>query len=97
MRLTTEQRIAALERDNVVLHDTIRLLHKLLKEQRQLISEYITQKMMSSNGSGGQKGKVCTTDAQYTFKCKRRFELIEKHIEKMHKLIQNPKHGLKAS
>ena len=97
MRLTTEQRIAALERDNVVLHDTIKLLHKLLKEQQQLISEYITQKMMSSNGSGGQKGKVCTTDAQYTFKCKRRFEVIEKQIERIHKSIEEPKHGLKAS
>ena len=97
MRLTTEQRIAALERDNVVLHDKVKLLHKLLKEQQQLISEYIAQKMMSSNGSVGQKGKVCTTDAQYTFKCKRRFEIIEKQIGKMHKLIEKPKHGLKAS
>ena len=97
MRLTTEQRIAALERDNVVLHDTIKLLHKLLKDQQQLINEYITQKMMSSNGNVGQKGKVCTTDAQYTFKCKRRFEMIEKHIEKIHKLIEKPKHGLKVS
>ncbi len=96
MRLTTEQRITALERDNVVLHDTIKLLHKLLKEQQQLISEYITQNMMSSNESGGHKGDACPADALYTFKCKRRFEGIEKHIEKMHKLMEEPKHGLKA-
>jgi len=96
MRLTTEQRLAALERDNVVLHDTIKLLHKLLKEQRQLINEYIAQKMMSSNKSGGQKGNVCPTDALYTFKCKRRFEGIEKNIEKMRKLMEEPKRGLKA-
>ena len=97
MRLTIEQRIAGLERDNVVLHDKIKLLHKLLKEQQQLIKEYITQKMMSSNVSGNQRGNVCATDAQYTFKCKRRFEIIEKQVEKMHKLIQKPKHGLRAS
>ncbi len=96
MRLTTEQRLAALERDNVVLHDTIKLLHKLLKEHRQLIYEYITQTMMSSNESGGQKGDVCPADALYTFKCKRRFEGIEKHIEKMRKLMEESKRGLKA-
>jgi hypothetical protein len=96
MRLTTEQRITALERDNVVLHDTIKLLHKLLKEQQQLISEYITKKMMSSNESGGHKGNVCPADALYTFKCKRRFEGIEKHIEKMRKLMEDPKRDLKA-
>jgi hypothetical protein len=97
MRLTTEQRLIALERDNVVLHDTIKLLHKLLKEQRQMINEYITLQMMYSDESGGQKGNVCPADALYTFKCKRRFEGIEKHIEKMHKSMEEPKRGLKAS
>ena len=96
MRLTTEQRIAALERDNVVLHDTIKLLHKLLKEQRQLINEYITQTMMFSNDSSGQKGNVGSADALYTFKCKRRFEGIEKRIEKIQKSMKEPKRGLKA-
>jgi hypothetical protein len=76
MRLTTEQRITALERDNVVLHDT--------------------KNMMSSNESGGHKGDACPADALYTFKCKRRFEGIEKHIEKMHKLMEESKRGLKA-
>jgi hypothetical protein len=96
MRLTTEQRLVALERGNVVLHDTIKLLHKLLKEQQQLINEYITQKMMSSSESCGQKGNICPGDALYTFKCKRRFERIEKRIEKMYKLMEAPKRGLKA-
>jgi hypothetical protein len=80
-----------------VLHDTIKLLHKLLKEQRQMINEYITQQMMSSDENGGQKGNVCPADALYTFKCKRRFEGIEKHIEKIHKSMKEPKRGLKAS
>ncbi|MBN1807381.1 MAG: hypothetical protein JW837_19195 [Sedimentisphaerales bacterium] len=96
MRLTTEQRITTLERDNVVLHDTIKLLHKLIKEQQQLISEYITRQMASSREDGGHKLNGCTAEAQYTFKCKRRFEVLEKHIEKMNKLIEKPKHGLKA-
>ncbi len=96
MRLTTEQRLAALERGNVVLHDTIKLLHKLLKEQQQLINEYITTKMMSSSESCGRKGNICPGDALYTFKCKRRFERIEKRIEKMRKLMEEPRRGLKA-
>ena len=97
MRLTTEQRICALERDNVVLHDKIKLLHKLLKEQQELINEYITLQMTLSKESGGQKGNVCAAEAQYTFKCRRRFKMLEKHIEKMNKLIEKPKHGLRAS
>ncbi|MFC1636883.1 hypothetical protein ACFL5Z_18825 [Planctomycetota bacterium] len=43
MRFTTEQRLAALERQNVILDDTTQLLHWMLKEQRQLINDYIIQ------------------------------------------------------
>ena len=42
MRLTIEQRVAALERQNVVLEGKVMLLYKLLKEQQQLINDYIT-------------------------------------------------------
>jgi hypothetical protein len=97
MRLTTEQRICALERDNVVLGEKIKLLHKLLKEQHELINEYITHQITSSKEKDGKIGIVCAAEAQYTFKCRRRFKMIEKHIEKMNKLIEKPKHGLKAS
>ena len=97
MRLTTEQRISSLERDNVVLHDKIKLLHKLLKEQQGLISEYITQQITSLKENGKHNVKACAADAQYTFKCKRRFEMIEKYIEKINKLMEKPKHGLRAS
>lgn len=83
MRLTTEQRLAALERDNVVLHDTIKMLHKLLKEQKQLIHEYITQRVMSGNHQENQNGSIRPEDALYTFVCKRRFELLEQRIEKV--------------
>ena len=62
MRLTIEQRLAALERDNVVLHDTVKLLHKLLKEQRQLINDYITQ-VLSANDGEKQKASLRPEDA----------------------------------
>jgi len=64
--------------------------------QNQLINEYIAQRMMSSNESGGKQGNVCAGDALYTFKCKRRFERIEKRVEKMRKLMEKPGRGLKA-
>lgn len=96
MRLTTEQRITVLERDNVVLHDTINLLHKLLKEQRQLINDYITQKVASAGVNEGQKENLRPEDALYTFVCRRRFDDLEKHIERMRKLVDIPKIKLKT-
>jgi hypothetical protein len=92
MRLTIEQRLKALERDNVVLHDTIKLLHKLLKEQRQLINEYITRRVSSATEIAIENGNQRPEDAVYTFVCTRRFEAIEKHVERINKLVnkKNP-------
>jgi len=95
MRLTMEQRIAALERDNVVLQDTVKLLHRLLKEHRQLINDYITQKM-SGNGSEGDNGDVRPEDALYAFVCKQRFDRICREVEAMHKEIEGRGRELKA-
>jgi len=96
MRLTIEQRVAALERDNVVLGDTIKLLHKLLKDHRQLINDYITQKVTAADGSEEQNGDVRPEEALYAFVCKQRFDRIKKDIETLHKLIENSRLGLKA-
>ena len=52
MRFTTEQRLAALERENAVLHDTTRLLHRMLKEQQQLINDSIIQALKELNPKG---------------------------------------------
>ncbi len=97
MRLTLEQRLEALERDNVVLHDTIKLLHRLLREQRELISEYITLKVTCATTSSEQnRANTRPEDALYTFICKRRFDRIEKDMDKLRKLIESSKFGLKA-
>lgn len=87
MRLTIEQRLRALERDNVVLHDTIKLLHKLLKEQHQLIHEYITRSVSSTGEIATENGNRRPEDVVYTFVCTRRFEAIEKHVERINKLV----------
>jgi hypothetical protein len=97
MRLTLEQRLGALERDNVVLRDTIKLLHRLLKEQRELISDYVTLKMTcAAAGDGQNRANTRPEDALYTFICKRRFDRIEKDMDKLRKLIESSKLGLKA-
>jgi len=97
MRLTLEQRLVALERDNVVLHDTIKLLHNLLKEQRELINDYITLKVTSADTSNEQKGATARPeDALYTFICKLRFDRIEKDMKTLRNFIKNSEFGLKA-
>jgi len=97
MRLTVEQRLVALERDNVVLHDTIKLLHKLLKEQRGLINDYITLRVTSADKSNAQKGaKTRPEDALYTFICKQRFDRIEKDMGRLRNFMKNSEFSLKA-
>ena len=97
MRLTVEQRLEALERDTVVLHDTIKLLHKLLREQRNLINDYIVQKVAEANATDEQKGaNNRPEDALYTFVCKQRFDKIDRDIRKMFSLIENLRFGTRA-
>lgn len=96
MRLTISQRVAGLEREVVVLQETIKLLHKLLKQQRQLISDYITQTVTAADTEHGGNGKVRPADALYTFVCKRRFERMEKDIRKLRESSAHSGPGLKA-
>ncbi len=96
MRLTIEQRLAALERENVVLYDTTKLLHRMLKTQRQLINDYITQTVISTNQNGEQEESRRPEDALYTFVCRQRFEGIEQHMQALRELVQDPKSELKA-
>ncbi|UCC98632.1 MAG: hypothetical protein JSW66_01805 [Phycisphaerales bacterium] len=96
MRLTIEQRVAALERESVVLSDTVKLLHRLLKEQRRLINDYITKKVTSVGQSKGREGNLRPEDELYMFVCKTRFERLEKQVEKIRKLVEKQKFGLRA-
>ena len=92
-----KQRLETLERDVVVLQDTMKLLHQLLKQQRELISDYITQKVTSAAASDEEgRGKVRPEEALYTFRCRQRFDKIEKDIGKIRKTIEDSKFGLKA-
>lgn len=96
MRLTIEQRVAALERENVVLSDTIKLLHRMMKEQRRLINDYITRKVTSAGQNQGQEGSLRPEDEVYAFICRTRFERLEKQVEKIRKLVEKQDFGLRA-
>lgn len=97
VRLTLEQRLEALERNTTVLNDSLKMLHKMLKEQGELITEYITQKIVSADSSSQQETDVRPEDAVYTFRCKQRFDKIEKDIDKLRRSIEDAKFKLKAS
>ena len=97
MRLTMKQRLEALERDVVVLQGTMKLLHQLLKQQRELINDYITEKMTSVAVGDEENGRnLRPEDAVYTFRCKQRFDRIERDIQKIRKVVEDSKFGLKA-
>jgi len=94
MRLTTEQRVKDLERQTVVLQDSLKIMHRMLKEQRDLINEYVTTTVVSA-GQCSESNGGCG-DAKYTFVCKKRLERIDKEIDKMRKLVENVRYGHKA-
>ena len=81
LRLTTQQRLAALERENVVLHDKMKTLHGMLKEQRQLIAEYITQQILLADGDGTGASRTESGETVGHFLCQRRFEQLEERVE----------------
>ncbi len=97
MRLTVEQRLRALERENVVLGDTLNVLHRLVKEQGHLINEYIVRRMAAAGTDQGQNGENARPEEElYTFVCQQRFDKIEKDIKKALKLMESSRFGLKA-
>jgi len=97
LRLTISQRLSAFEREITVLHDTVKLLHKMFREQRELINDFVVQKVaqadtdVAANGNSVKDGKEI-----FTFVCRRKFDKLEKDIEKLRKLSENLRFGLKA-
>jgi hypothetical protein len=98
MRFTVEHRLRALERENIVLHDTIKLLHKLLKEQGELIRDYIARKIASPAGiEPYQITDNGSCNGTYTSVCRQKFDGIDKDIKKTLRLIENLSSVLKAN
>ena len=86
MKLTIEERITALEQDNIVLRDKLELIHKLVKEQRDLTLEYTHQ----AAATGDSKGEFMhPEEVRYTYCCRPRFEKLEKQMEEIQKLVED--------
>ncbi len=92
-----QQRVLALEREVSVLHDTMKLLHRMLKEQRELINDFIVQKVTESNGSESNNGGNGRPEKElFVFVCRQKFDRIEQDVARNRKLIENLRFGLKA-
>ena len=87
MRFTLEHRIMALEREVVVLQDSMKMLHNMLKEQKKLIHDYITHGMAGQSQSLGTDGNSRPEDAMYTFVCGKRMQRIEKELDKIRQRV----------
>jgi len=92
MRLTIQQRLQAMERETIVLHDMIKILHKLVKEQGALINEFIVQNVADEPGNGRGESE----SELYKFVCQRRFERIEQDVKRVLKSAEENGFGLKA-
>ena len=97
MKLTSQQRILTLERECTVLHDMIKLLHRMLKEQKEVINDFIVQKVAGpedANREGDGNGRA--EKEVFTFVCRRRFDKLEQDVTRMRKHVENLRFGLKA-
>jgi len=96
MRLTNSQRLQDLEREVVVLKDTVKLLHNMLKKQKNLIQEYITGEIAAANNSNSNGGNGRPEREMYTFVCRKKFEKMENDINKVMKKAERSRLKHKA-
>jgi hypothetical protein len=85
--LPVEQRLAALERQVSRLGDRLDGAARALKEQGELIAEYITKQMVSAGAGDETGGRVPPEAGQYIFICNRRFKKIEKELGRVARLV----------
>ena len=79
LRLTREHRLVALERETVVLRDKVDMLHAMLKQQRQLINEYITRQIVMPEEAASRS----VDPARNCEACRRRFERLERQVDQL--------------
>ena len=82
-RATTEQRLDAIEQNVAHLNDAVDRLYHKVREQRQLISEYVTKQLVAAGDGDGRNGGVSAEDALFTFVCRRKFDEVEKELARL--------------
>jgi hypothetical protein len=95
MKLTREHRLRALEREVVVLQGTLKLLHKMLKEQNARINDFILQRVTRPQETK-QAENGHSEDAMYIFVCKQRMERMEQNIKRLQKLMESADYRAKV-
>ena len=98
LRITISQRLSALEREVAVLHDTVKLLHKMLREHREMINDYVVQKVAETDlpANAGNNAPAKGTKELFAFVCRQKFDKIEKDLGKLRKLSENLRFGTQA-
>jgi hypothetical protein len=72
-------------------------LHQMLREQGDLIREYITKQLVAGGSKSGQQSSISPEDALFTFICRRRFDQVEKELGRLRQLLVGPDAIRKAS
>jgi len=89
MRLTVEQRMRELEREVIVLQETVQLLHRLLKEHKLLIENYVLEKMAAPRSDQLKTNQTQEAEiAAYTFICQHRLNRLETDVVKLRQIIE---------
>ncbi len=97
VHLTPEQRLATLEANMVSLGETIDRLRTAVREQSELIREHITKQLVASGTKVAAENSISPEDALFTFVCRRKFDHVEKELNKLKQLLIGPDAIRKAS
>ncbi len=97
VQATAEQRLTALEGTVAGLSEKIDTLHKMLKEQTDLVNEYVSKQAAAGNATANRVGGLSPEDVLYTFVCRRKFDHLEKELGRLRQLLVGPESIRKAS
>jgi hypothetical protein len=82
-----EQRLASVERDIANLAGAVDRLYEMIREQGQLIGEYVTKQLVAAGQGEGDTGEVSPEDALFTFVCRRKFDTLEKELARLREIL----------
>jgi hypothetical protein len=97
VQAAAEQRLAALEGLVAGLSETVEKLHKALREQSELINEYVSKQLVAGAVTANHVGGLSPEDVLYTFVCRRKFDHVEKELARLRQMLIGPESIRKAS
>ncbi len=82
-----EQRLTALEGSVADLSEANDRLYRMLKEQGELINEYITRQLVAGGSDRQQDKRLPPEDALFTFVCRRKFNQVEEELGRLRQVL----------